>query len=237
MLVVMDSGVPRQEIQGVMERMIALGFDVHRSSGMTYTVLGGIGDARKFDAAEFKPHARSARGHSHHEPLEAGGARTADSEGTRVRIGAEELGGSRFAILPGGSVIREVWESSQVRVLAAHADALVVPAAAMENEALLRELGHAEIPVILKRGETASVDDWLSAADLILQSGNPNVVMCESGVRTFSGRILDVGAIAELRALTHLPVIAAPGGLSDRKDVIGALGDAAIAAGAHGILI
>lgn len=236
MLVVMDSGVSDEEIQGVMERMIALGFDVHRSSGMTYTVLGGIGDAQKFDAAEFRrmPGVREAIRITSRWKL---AARKSDSEGTRVRIGSEELGGSRFVILPDGSVIREVWESSQVRVLAAHTDALVVPAAAMENEALLRELGHAEIPVILKRGETASVDDWLSAADLILQSGNPNVVMCESGVRTFSGRILDVGAIAELRALTHLPVIAAPGGLSDRKDVIGALGDAAIAAGAHGILI
>ena len=124
-----------------------------------------------------------------------------------------------------------------MRVLSAHADALIVPAAAMQNEALLRELGRAGVPVILKRAETASVDDWLTAADLILQAGNPEVVLCESGVSTSNARILDVGAIAELRKLTHLPVIAAPVGLSERKDVVEAIGRAAMAAGAHGLLL
>jgi 3-deoxy-7-phosphoheptulonate synthase len=133
-------------------------------------------------------------------------------------------------------VLRDVWESSQVRVLSAHADALVVPAQAMENESLLRELGHAGTPVVLKRGECASVDDWLTAADMILRAGNKDVVLCESGVRTFSGFVLDVGGIAEVRQLSHLPVIAAPRDVSDHPDTIEAIGRAAIAAGAHGIL-
>ena len=235
MLVIMDSGVSDEQIQDVMERMIALGFDVHRSSGMTYTVLGGIGDAQKFDAAEFRemPGVREAIRISSRWKL---AAKRANPAGTRVRIGSHEVGG-KIVSLPGDAVIREVWESSHMRVLAAHADALVVPPAAMENEALLRELGRAGVPIILKRGETANVDDWLTAADLILQGGNAEVVLCESGVRTFGKRVLDVGAIAELRILTHLPVLAAPGGLSERKDVVRAIGEAAIAAGAHGILI
>ena len=235
MLVIMDSGVSDEQIQGVMERMIALGFDVHRSSGMTYTVLGGIGDAQKFDAAEFRgmPGVREAIRITSRWKL---AAKRANPGGTRVRIGLIEVGGETVT-LPGNAMIREVWESSHMRVLAAHADALVVPPAAMENEALLRELGRAGVPIILKRSEIATVDDWLTAADLILQAGNAEVVLCESGVRTFGRRVLDVGAIAELRILTHLPVIAAPGGLSERKDVVSAITDAAIAAGAHGILV
>ncbi len=235
MLVIMDSGVSDEQIQNVMERMIALGFDVHRSSGMTYTVLGGIGDAQKFDAAEFRgiPGVREAIRITSRWKL---AARRAHPEGTRVRIGSLEVGGADVVNLPGDAVIREIRESSQIQVLAAHADALLVPAAMMQNEALLRELGRARLPVILKRGETASVDDWLTAADLVLLGGNPHVVLCESGVRTFSGLVLDVGAIAELRRLTHLPVIAAPGGLSEKPEVTDAIAEAAKAAGAHGIL-
>jgi 3-deoxy-D-arabino-heptulosonate 7-phosphate (DAHP) synthase len=133
-------------------------------------------------------------------------------------------------------VLREVWESSQVRVLSAHADALVVPGAAMQNEALLRELGRCGMPVILKRGESAGVDDWLTAADMILQAGNKDVLLCESGVRTFFGYTLDCSAIAELRTLTHLPVIASPRDVNSHVEILAALKRAAIAAGAQGIL-
>ncbi len=235
MLVIMESGVSEEEIQTVVERMIALGFDVHRSSGMTYTVLGGIGDGRKFEVTEFRgmPGVREAIRITSRWKL---AARRANPQGSRVRIGAIEVGGSATATLPGDAVIREIWESSQVRVLSAHADALVVPSQAMENEALLRELGRAGQPVILRRGDAATVDDWLTAADLILQSGNKDVVLCESGILTVMGRIIDVGAIAELRHLTHLPVIAAPRGASDNAEVVAAIGRAALAAGAHGIL-
>ncbi len=235
MLVIMESGAPEQQIEQVVERMINLGFDVHRSSGMTYTVLGGIGDSRKFDLAEFRimPGVREAIRITSRWKL---AAKRANPQGTRVRIGAIEIGGEYSAILPGDAMIREIWESSQVRVLSAHGDALVVPAPAMENESLLRELGRAGQPVILKRSEISSVDDWLAAADMILQAGNKDVVLCESGVRAMSGRVLDVGAIAELRTLTHLPVIASPREVSEHAEIIEALGRAAIAAGAHGLL-
>lgn len=237
MLVVMESGVSEQQVEQVVERMIALGFDVHRSSGMNYTVLGGIGDGRKFEVLEFKsmPGVREAIRITSRWKLAAKRGRPS---GTRVRIGAVEVGeGSPPALLPGDAVIREVWESGQVRVLSAHADALITPPHAMANEALLRELGRAGQPVILKRGEGASVDDWLSAADLILQSGNSEVVLCESGVRSFAGLVLDVAAIADLRTLTHLPVIAEPGSGIEKAEVVEAVGRAALAAGAHGLLM
>jgi 3-deoxy-7-phosphoheptulonate synthase len=235
MLVVMQQDASERDIEKVIERMVDLGFDVHRSSGTIYTVLGGVGDTRKFEEAEFKSMSgvREAIRITSRWKL---ASKRVNPQGTRIRIGAVEVGGEYAAELPGDAVVREVWESSQVRVLSAHADALVVPAQAMGNESLLRELGRAGMPVILKRGESASVDDWLTAADMILQAGNKDVLLCESGVRTFFGYALDVGAIAELRHLTHLPVIASPRDVNPRPEILPSLRKAPIAAGAHGIL-
>src|SRR5438046_774864 len=112
MLVVMESGVGESDIQRVMDRMIALGFDVHRSSGMMYTVLGGIGDPRTFDPAEFKimPGVKEAIRITSRWKL---AAKRANPQGTRVRIGSVEIGGEYAATLPGDAMLREVWESSQ----------------------------------------------------------------------------------------------------------------------------
>lgn len=235
MLIVMESNVDEGDVQRVIDRMVTLGFDVHRSSGMTYTVLGGIGDALRFEIEEFRgmPGVREAIRISSRWKL---AARRAHPQGSRVRIGAIEIGGEPVAELPGGATLRVIWESSQVRVLSAHADALVVPAQAMENEALLRELGRAGVPVILKRGECSTVDDWIASADLILQAGNAQVVLCECGVRAFSGLVLDVAGIAEARRLTHLPVIAAPGDTTIHHELLDAIRRAALAAGAQGLL-
>jgi 3-deoxy-7-phosphoheptulonate synthase len=235
MLVIMEQNASERDIEAVIERMVTLGFDVHRSSGTMYTVLGGVGDTRKFEESEFKAMSgvREAIRITSRWKL---AAKRANPQGTRVRIGAVEVGGEHIAELPGDAMVREVWESSQVRVLSAHADALVVPAAAMQNEALLRELGRAGMPVILKRAEAAGVDDWLTAADMILQAGNKDVLLCESGVRTFFGYTLDCSAIAELRLLTHLPVIASPRDVNAHVEILAALKRAAIAAGAQGIL-
>ena len=235
MLVIMESGASEPELQRVIDRMIALGLDVHRSSGMTYTVLGGIGSASEIDLGEFRRMSgvREAIRITSRWRL---AARTVNPAGTRVRVRGIEVGGDAFVRLPGDAVIREVLESGQVRVLAAHADALLVPSGAMDNAGLLRELGHAGEPVILKRGECSGVEDWLVAAEKILEAGNKDVILCESGVRTFSGGVLDCGAVAELRTLTHLPVIAAPGDVASRPEIFEALVKAAIAAGAQGIL-
>jgi 3-deoxy-7-phosphoheptulonate synthase len=235
MLVIMETSAAEEDIQHVIDRMIALGFDVHRSSGMKYTVLGGIGSPRDVDLREFKmmDGVREAIRITSRWRL---AARAVNPAGSRVRIGDFEIGGDEFVRLPGASMIREVTESSEVRVLSAHGDALLVPSGAMENGALLRELGAANRPVILKRGECSSIEDWLVAAEKILEAGNRNVVLCESGVRTFAGGVLDVGAIAELRTLTHLPVIAAPGDVTNKPDLLEALTKAAMAAGAHGVL-
>jgi len=234
MLVIMEHRASEEQIQEVIDRMIGMGFDVHRSSGAMYTTLGGIGDIGSYELEELRhmPGVREAIRITSRWKLAALASKPA---GSRVRIGDMEVGGEKTVILPGSAVVREVSESSQVRVMAAHADALAVPSRAMDSPPLLRELGQVQIPVILMRGETATVDAWLSAAEIILAGGNPNVVLCESGVRTFAGAVLDMGAIAELRRTTHLPVIAAPAEVSARPEVIEALGRAALAAGAHGL--
>jgi len=235
MLVVMETSATEEQLEHVIDRMMDLGFDVHRSSGMTYTVLGGIGETEPFDVAAFRhlPGVKEAIRITTNWKL---AAKKANPGGTRVRIGAVEVGGAETVRLPAGAVLREVRESSQVRVLAAHADGLVVPGAAMQNEALLKEMGRAGIAVLLKNGEAATLNEWLSAADMVLRAGNPNVVLCASALKSYSGRMLDVGVIAEVREVSHLPVIAAPGDVSDHGWMAEALGRAALAAGAHGLL-
>ena len=235
MVIIMESGAQEHDVERVIDRMIALGLDVHRSSGMTYTVLGGIGSGSAIDLREFKNMAgvREAIRISSRWRM---AARSANPAGSVVRIRDFEIGGPEVVYLPGPAIIRDVSESPQVRVLSAHADALLVPSEFMENSALLRELGRAGLPVILKRGECTGIDDWLTAAETILVAGNKEVILCESGVRTFAGGVLDLGAVADLRTLTHLPVIAAPGDVTGRPDIREALNKAAIAAGAQGIL-
>jgi 3-deoxy-7-phosphoheptulonate synthase len=110
----------------------------------------------------------------------------------------------------------------------------------MQNYALLKALGESSRPVLLKRGVAARVDEWLVSADCILAGGNPNVVLCERGIRTFESstkNTLDVTAIPLVRKLSHLPVLADPSHATGRRDLVAPMARAALAAGADGLLL
>src|SRR5450432_924396 len=126
MLVVMESGVSEAEIERVIDHLIGHGFDVHRSSGVTHTVLGGIGGRDDFDATviEAMPGVREARRITAPWKL---AARARNPEGTEVHIGRFVVGCGKPVTLPGGLALREVTESQQVQVISGYADGLVVP--------------------------------------------------------------------------------------------------------------
>jgi len=110
----------------------------------------------------------------------------------------------------------------------------------MQNYRLLEAVGNAPKPVLLKRGMSATLDEMLHAAEYILSNGNPRVMLCERGIRTFGNHTrntLDVGAIAVLKARTHLPVIADPSHAAGLREFVPALALAGIAAGADGIIV
>jgi 3-deoxy-7-phosphoheptulonate synthase len=137
-------------------------------------------------------------------------------------------------------VVTEVMSTDDVDLVAEYADMLQVGARNMQNFALLRRLAAVERPILLKRGPAATVKEWLLAAEYLLAGGNPNVVLCERGIKTFepeTRNTLDLAAVALAKELSHLPVIADPSHGTGRRSLIGALSAAALAVGADGIIV
>src|SRR5262245_13268268 len=146
----------------------------------------------------------------------------------------------RAADANGLAVVSEVMDSQQVGLVARYADILQVGARNMQNYALLREVGHAEKPVLLKRGLAATIEEWLMSAEHILSQGNAQVILCERGIRTFetyTRNTLDLNAIPVVKELSHLPVIVDPSHGTGIRDKVAPMARAAIAAGADGLII
>jgi 3-deoxy-7-phosphoheptulonate synthase len=153
-------------------------------------------------------------------------------EGLRLLAEARELTG-----LP---VVTEVMEAETLPMVLACADMLQVGARNMQNYPLLKAVGQSQRPVLLKRGFAATVKDLLLAAEYILSEGNPNVVLCERGIRTFDDGArftLDLHAVPLIKQLSHLPVIVDPSHASGRADRVVPLARAAVAAGADGLIV
>jgi 3-deoxy-7-phosphoheptulonate synthase len=140
----------------------------------------------------------------------------------------------------GMAVVTEVLDPRDVALVGEHADMLQIGARNMQNFSLLREAGESGKPVLLKRGMSATIDEWLMAAEYLLVAGNPHVVLCERGVRSFdkaTRNLLDVAAVPLLHSLTHLPVIVDPSHGTGVAKLVAPMALAAIAAGADGLLI
>ncbi len=137
-------------------------------------------------------------------------------------------------------VVTEVVDARDVPVVAEHADMLQIGTRNMANFGLLQAVGEAGKPVLLKRGMTATIEEWLMAAEYIAQRGNLDVVLCERGIRTFepaTRNTLDISAVPVVQATSHLPVIVDPSHAAGRKDLSVPLSRASIAAGADGVIV
>jgi len=146
----------------------------------------------------------------------------------------------RAADANGLAVVSEVMDSQQVPLVARYADILQVGARNMQNFSLLREVGHAEKPVLLKRGMACTIEEWLMSAEHILSQGNSQVILCERGIRTFetyTRNTLDLNAVPVVKELSHLPVIVDPSHGTGIRDKVAPMARAAIAAGADGLII
>jgi len=140
----------------------------------------------------------------------------------------------------GMPVVTEVMAVSQIETIATYADMLQVGSRNMQNFELLKALGQSGKPVLLKRGLAATLEEFLLAAEYILSHGNPQVVLCERGIRSFdpyTRNVLDLGAVAALKQLTHLPVIVDPSHAAGKRELVSDLARAAIACGADGLII
>lgn len=140
----------------------------------------------------------------------------------------------------GLKVVTEVMSETDVSLIADYADILQIGARNMENSSLLEAAGHCGRPVLLKRGMSARIEDLLRSAQIIVESGNPNVILCERGIRTFENatrNTFDISAIPVLHAVSRLPVIVDPSHAAGVRQIIPALSKAAVAVGADGLII
>lgn len=137
-------------------------------------------------------------------------------------------------------VITEVLENSMIDLIYKYTDIFQVGARNMQNYSLLKDLGSAKKPVMLKRGLSATVEDWLMSAEYILSNGNPDVFLCERGIRTFetyTRNTFDISSIPVVHKRSHLPVFADPSHATGLRDKVIPMARAAVAAGADGIMV
>jgi len=296
MVVVMRERASEAEIQAVIAQLVEMGFDVHRSSGASRTVIGavgnGIGDPQLLEVQEGVQEVLRIS-----EPYKLA-SRTFKPENTVITIGDVRIGGDEVIVMAGpcsaeseeqveattaavkragakilrggafkprsspysfqglGEVglrmlraaadrhdlllVTEVMEIKQIPLVEQYAHVFQVGARNMQNYSLLRELGHTRMPVLLKRGISATIEEWLLSAEYVLAGGNMDVMLCERGIRTFESytrNTLDISAIPVVQKLSHLPVVVDPSHGTGRRDKVAPMARAAVAAGADALLI
>jgi 3-deoxy-7-phosphoheptulonate synthase len=297
MVVVMEERATEAQIQAVVAQLTEMGFDVHRSTGATRTVIGAVGggtgdpqlievqngvhevlritEPYKLASRTFKPENSVI---TIDEDVRIGGdevvvmagpcsAETEEQVETTAaavkRAGAKVLRGGAFkprsspysfqglgeaglrmlrgaADRHGLKLVTEVMEIGQIELIDRFAHIFQVGARNMQNYSLLRELGHTRKPILLKRGISATIEEWLLSAEYVLAGGNMGVMLCERGIRTFESytrNTLDISAIPVVQKLSHLPVIVDPSHGTGRRDKVAPMARAAVAAGADGLII
>ena len=153
-------------------------------------------------------------------------------EGLKILKKARELTG-----LP---IVTEALDMKSLETVAEYSDIVQLGARNMQNFALLQEAGKTMKPILLKRGMSATVDEWLQAAEYILDQGNPNVILCERGIRSYdpyTRNLLDISAVPLLKELSHLPIIVDPSHGTGKRKLVVPMAYAALAAGANAIMV
>ena len=301
MIIVMEPDATEADMQQVVEMLTRHGFDAHRSTGATRTVIGAVGqDAQKLDPRDFELI------EGVHEVIRISdsyklAARIFRPEGTIVKVGPKgdlAIGGRDIAVMSGPCAIEspeqimktaesvaragarilrggafkprtspysfqglgveglrllrqaadeldmltvsEVMDQSQIEAGLEYLDILQVGARNMQNFTFLRELGKTRKPILLKRGMSATLEEWLLSAEYIMSGGNHEVILCERGIRTFeryTRNTMDISAIPIIHKLSHLPIVADPSHGTGLREKVAPMARAAVAAGADGLLI
>src|SRR5512143_88456 len=298
MVIVMEHAASEEQVQKVIESLVEVGYDVHRSSGVDYTILGAVGaphnplDPR---LVEVLPGVREVIRVS--EPYKLA-SRTFKPEDTVVDLAGVKVGGpeviamagpcsvespeqvslvarsvaaSGARVLRGGAfkprsspysfqghgetalkwmraaadeaglaVVSEVMDPRQIEMMMRYVDCLQVGARNAQNFDLLKELGRVRKPVLLKRGLSSTIEEWLLSAEYILCGGNGQVILCERGIRTFESytrNTLDISAIPVVKKRSHLPIVVDPSHGTGRREKVIPMARAAVAAGADGVII
>jgi 3-deoxy-7-phosphoheptulonate synthase len=298
MVVIMQEGAREEQIQHVIDRLVSMGFDIHRSTGASQTVLGAVGVPPDFDPRDVEvldgvrevvrithPYKLASRAFRPQgsvielpHGVRIGGSEVVVAAGPcavetpeQIELIADRVAKAGAKILRGGAfkprsspysfqghgekglkmlrkaaddsgllVCSEVMDASQIEMMTPYIDIFQVGARNMQNYFLLRSLGAARKPVLLKRGLSATIEELLLSAEYIMAGGNHNVILCERGIRTFetaTRNTLDIGAIPVIQKLSHLPIVADPSHGIGIRDRVPPMARASVAAGADGLLL
>ncbi len=296
MVVVMQERATEEQIAKVVARLVEAGMDVHRSTGVSRTVLGVVGQKRP-DAGLIEMMDGVHEVMRISEPYKLA-SRTFKPEATVITIGDVRIGGDEVIVMAGPCsaetdeqcqataaavrkagakvfrggafkprsspysfqglgeeglrmlrdaakandmlLVTEVMDANQIDLIGRYADIYQVGARNMQNFSLLKELGVARKPVLLKRGLSATIEEWVMSAEYILAGGNNDVILCERGIRTFetaTRNTFDLSAIPVVKKMSHLPVVADPSHGAGRRDMVVPMARAAVAAGADALII
>jgi len=296
----MQEGAKEELIQNVIDRLVQMGFDVHRSTGAAHTVLGAVGgapvDHREIELLEgvrevikisasyklasraFKPEGTVVKVGAPGNQIEIGGRNVVMMAGPCTVESAEQVSAIAaimndcgIRILRGGAfkprtspysfqgmgeeglkvlrmaadknhllVVSEIMNQTQIPLFLEYVDILQIGARNMQNFDLLKELAKVRKPVLLKRGPSATIEEWLLSAEYLMAGGNHEIMLCERGIRTFENytrNTLDISAIPVIKKLSHLPILVDPSHGTGRRDKVAPMARAAVAAGADGLLI
>src|SRR2546427_9162540 len=298
MVIVMEHAATEEQIQKIIETLVEVGYDVHRSTGVAHTVLGAVGSPRQGgDPAALELVPGGGEVVKIPEPYKLVG-RTFKPADTVVDVGSVKVGGPEVIVMAGPcsvetreqvgtvaravlsagarvlrggafkprsspysfqghgeealrwmrevadelglAVVSEVMDLRTIEMMLKYVDCLQVGARNMQNFDLLKELGRVRRPVLLKRGMSATIEEWLLSAEYLLAGGNNQVILCERGIRTFENatrNTLDISAIPVVKKRSHLPILVDPSHGTGRRDKVIPMARAAIAAGADGLLI
>lgn len=155
-----------------------------------------------------------------------------EEDGLKIMASAREVTGLK--------IVTEVIDTRDVELIASYADVIQIGARNMQNFRLLHEVGLTNKPVLLKRGLAATIEEWLMAAEYIMAAGNPNIILCERGIRTYetaTRNTIDMSAIPVVKESSHLPIVVDPSHAAGAWKYVGALSKGAIATGADGLII
>lgn len=294
----MEPGASESQIENVIDQLNDHGFDVHRSSGVSQTVLGAIGVHPEFDIRHIKvldgvadvyrvtePYKFASRSWKeentvvdvdgakvgaedelavfagpcsveNEEQINESARLVAEHGATFLRGGAfkprtspysfQGLGEEGLRIMREAAdrhdlrMITEVMEPETIDLIGEYTDVFQVGARNMQNHSLLKALGEAGKPVFLKRGMSATIKDWLMSAEYLIAHGNPDVILCERGIRTFetvTRNTLALSSVPVIKKKSHLPIVIDPSHGTGLRDKVIPMARAGVAAGADGIMV
>lgn len=297
MVVVVDKNLPQTKVEKIIDELNRFGFDVHKSTGEKYIILGALGVQAGFDIRKVKMLEGVVDVFRITEPYKLASKRF-KADKTFVQINDITIGGTEIIVIAGPcavenenqimklaevvkksgakilrggafkprtspysfqglgeeglkllrkagdefglSVITEIIEPAHFELIERYTDIFQVGSRNMYNYPLLKLLGTSQKPVMLKRGMAATIDEWLMSAEYILAGGNPNVILCERGIRTFETTLrntFDLSAILTVKDKTHLPVCADPSHAIGYRDKIIPMARAAVAAGTDALMV